>query len=235
MPQCVCLHVGTACRTRATFGLAKQFDTPLQAQQHYSKPMESRRKQPRCCARLHAKEVSIPTAQEDDLHSQIKSYFSMLPESECLPVVTKLLQMIVARSLTIVPITIPDDFLVLTLRAMSHLKQSGRSNVVYGLVKGLGQMRADGSDSKLPALRMPMGLLEYVVSFHCSDTLNEVCNAFHIQPVINVASIRLCLVLKITNSGVRLCFLFLGPNGVRFMWVLCGVSQECHKTAQLIQ
>ena len=98
----------------------------------------------------------------------------MLPESERLPAVTKLLQIISATSLTDIAVTIPDDFLCLTLRAMSHLKKAGRSNVIYGLVRGLGQMRADGSDSKLPALRMPMGLLEYTISFHSSVTLNQV-------------------------------------------------------------
>ena len=45
-----------------------------------------------------------------------------------------------------------DDFLLLALNAMTHLKQTGCSNVAHGLVRGLGQMRADGSNSKLPTL-----------------------------------------------------------------------------------
>ena len=98
----------------------------------------------------------------------------MLPEAERLCSVTHLLQVVAARSLFEAAVVIPDDFLDLSLRAMAHLKRVGRSNVVYGLVRGLGEMRADQSDSRLPALRMPMGLLEYVVSFYSSETLNQV-------------------------------------------------------------
>ena len=43
------------------------------------------------------------------------------------------------------------DFIRLSLSAMAHLKLCGCSNVVYSLVKCLGTMRNDGSDSLLPA------------------------------------------------------------------------------------
>lgn len=203
--------------------------------------MVSRHEQPRCHVKLHSKEVSNQTKPGNDLYSQIESCFFMLPESECLPAVTKLLQIVVARSLTSIPVTIPDDFLSLTLRAMSHLKQSGRSNVVYSLVKGLGQMRADGSDSKLPTRRMPMGLLEYVISFHSSETLNQVSNLCNVVMhdshycFIIVAFVRLCLVPRITNYGVILCSLFLGLNGANFTLVLYGVSQEWCRMEQQTQ
>ena len=44
-----------------------------------------------------------------------------------------------------------DDFIMLSLTAVEHLKSCGHSNVVYSLVKCLGTMRSDGSDSLLPA------------------------------------------------------------------------------------
>ena len=56
------------------------------------------------------------------------------------------------------------NFLCLTLRAMSHLKQSKRSNVVHGLVAGLGKMRADQSDSRLPALNL---YTNETIGIHC--------------------------------------------------------------------
>ncbi len=43
-----------------------------------------------------------------------------------------------------------DDFVKLCLRAMERLKHMGRYNLVYGLVCGLGTMREDGSDLRLP-------------------------------------------------------------------------------------
>ena len=161
---------GTACRTRAIVGLAKQFGTPLQALQYFQKPIEDRPEKP-SSVRLHRRAVSTQTMPDSD---PLETCLLTLPESERLPALTKLLQVVLARSSTDVPVTIPDDFLTLTLRAMTHLKQTGRSNVLYGLAKGLGQMRTDGTDSRFPALRMPMGLLEYAVSFFNSESMNQV-------------------------------------------------------------
>ena len=67
-----------------------------------------------------------------------------------------------------------DDFIRLSLSAMAHLKSCGRSNVVYSLVKCLGTMRNDGSDSLLPAKRMPLGLIEHCVDFFASPSLHTV-------------------------------------------------------------
>ena len=53
-------------------------------------------------------------------------------------------------------LSIPNDFLKLTISAMEHLKLSGRTNVVYKLCKAVGTKRRDGSDLLLPCLRMPM-------------------------------------------------------------------------------
>lgn len=50
---------------------------------------------------------------------------------------------------------LPNDFIELALKGMAHLTSCGRSNVIYLLVKALGTMRTDQSDSLLPAKRMP--------------------------------------------------------------------------------
>ena len=71
---------------------------------------------------------------------------------------------------------IPADFLQLSLIAVKHLNQCGRSNVVYGVAKAIGTMQPDTSDSRLPARRMPMGLLEYMVNFYNSNTYVKVGN-----------------------------------------------------------
>lgn len=70
--------------------------------------------------------------------------------------------------------SVPGDFLVLAIKAMEHLKATGRCNVIYKLAKGLGTMRPDGSDSLFPATRMPMGLIEYNVNFFTSSAINQV-------------------------------------------------------------
>jgi len=69
---------------------------------------------------------------------------------------------------------VPDGFIQLAISGMNHLKECGRSNVIYSLVKSLGTMRPDQSDSLLPAKRMPMGLIEHCVNFFCATSINKV-------------------------------------------------------------
>lgn len=69
---------------------------------------------------------------------------------------------------------INSDFLKFFLDASRHLKECNRPNIVYGVAKAIGIMRPDGSDSRLPAKRMPMGLLEHMVNFFNADTYNKV-------------------------------------------------------------
>lgn len=61
--------------------------------------------------------------------------------------------------------TVPDDFLQFCLCAMKNLEAHGKTNVLYGISKGLGNLRPDGSDSLFPITRMPFGVLEYMVNF----------------------------------------------------------------------
>ena len=44
-------------------------------------------------------------------------------------------------------LSVPSDFLHMSLQAMKQLQSSGRSNMLYGLAVGLGTKREDGSDS----------------------------------------------------------------------------------------
>lgn len=77
-------------------------------------------------------------------------------------------------ALTHYQVDVNDDFLSLALRSFQHLKSCGRSNVLYGLARAIGRSRPDGTDSRLPAKRMPMGLLEYLVNFFNADSYQKV-------------------------------------------------------------
>lgn len=67
------------------------------------------------------------------------------------------------------------DFLQLSLNASHYLKQCKRENVVYGVAKAVGRMCPDDSDSRLPAKRMPMGLLEHIIlNFFNADSYSQV-------------------------------------------------------------
>lgn len=70
---------------------------------------------------------------------------------------------------------IDSDFLQLSLSASRYLKQCKRGDVMYGVAKAIGRMRPDDSDSRLPAKRMPMGLLEHMLNFFNADSYSQVC------------------------------------------------------------
>lgn len=69
---------------------------------------------------------------------------------------------------------VPDDFIPVALKGMQKLNGSGKSNIIYGLYKGLGTCRPDGNDSLFPTSKMPMGLVEYVVNFFITKAGNKV-------------------------------------------------------------
>ena len=71
-------------------------------------------------------------------------------------------------------VEVPNDFIELAVKAMIHLKENHRSNVLYNLVKGLGVMRQDKSDTRFPMIVMPMGLLEYMVNFYNAEEMRKV-------------------------------------------------------------
>ena len=62
-------------------------------------------------------------------------------------------------------IDVSEDFVSYASNAMSQLRHSRRTNVLYSLAKGIETLREDNSDSRLPTKRMPMGLIEYTASF----------------------------------------------------------------------
>ena len=69
---------------------------------------------------------------------------------------------------------IGSDFLELIVKASRHLMQCGRSNVIYKLARAIGTMRLDNTDSRLPAKRMPMGMLEYIANFYDAENYRTV-------------------------------------------------------------
>lgn len=71
-------------------------------------------------------------------------------------------------------LNVTDDFLTLAKNAMVRLHQVKRSNVLYNLAKGCGEMRPDQSDSRFPTTRMPIGLLEYMVGFFTAEEMRKV-------------------------------------------------------------
>ena len=72
-------------------------------------------------------------------------------------------------------LTVHEDFLELTVKAMSQLNINGRTNILYALAKGLGTLRSDGSDTLFPCKQLVTGLLEYSANFFAVSYADEVC------------------------------------------------------------
>ena len=79
-------------------------------------------------------------------------------------------------------LSVPKDFVECSIKAMKCLKESGRKNVVYSLAKSLATPRNDGSGPKFPTTRMPMGLLEYMVSFFQAENIQNVSYNIQVCP-----------------------------------------------------
>ena len=57
---------------------------------------------------------------------------------------------------------------------MQLLSDSGQTNVLYNLAKGMGTLQPDQSDSCFPIKQMPLGLVEYIAQFFAADNLQQV-------------------------------------------------------------
>ena len=103
-----------------------------------------------------------------------------LPVHQQKAVLSNLFDLFVQASTTLAFVP---NFIEFTVNGMTHLKACGRSNVIYLLAKSLGTLRPDGSDSLLPARRMPMGLIEYCINFFNATSVQQVSHTIDV-PII---------------------------------------------------
>ena len=148
--------------------LSKKFGTPEEALRFYSTPSQLRVMP----AQVQPKQETATQTDADasDALCTIKSLLDGYPVSEQLLIINQLVQ-----SLAPSGVCVPDDFVSLSLASMTRLHQHGRSNIVYDLAQVLSTRSADGSDDfRMSLSRMPIGLLEYTISFFAADSINEV-------------------------------------------------------------
>lgn len=149
--------IGNACRYKVVGYLKKQFQTPRDAEDAYSGEQS---------ADSNA-EVEPPTIDS----STTEYHFSQLSAIVQLDLLSRLFSSYASRELKL---SVPDDFVALAAKAMVQLKDNNHSNVLYNIAKVIGTIREDGSDSRFPIKRMPMGLVEYIASFFAADNLQSV-------------------------------------------------------------
>ena len=183
------LNAGGACRSRVTKKLSQKFKSPVDAEKHFEEqthcdPSLARTQPPSSPVDISSLS-SQPPSSPDDISSlsslpQHTTQESVTPIfSQCL----KALQLLTLQKKldtlsqvfsVIINKRVPCDFLALVCSGMENLQEARRSNIIYLLAKAVGTKRDDGSDTLLPTKRMPMGLLEYMVSFFTGSSINKV-------------------------------------------------------------
>lgn len=56
---------------------------------------------------------------------------------------------------------------------MQNLRSKGKSNTIFHLCKCIGEVRPDGSTTRMPIMRMPFGLISYNCEFFSHDNVTN--------------------------------------------------------------
>ena len=164
-------YLGKSCRSKVTKDLNKLFGSPEVAEQHYmARPASGSTPQTLTSTSIGPSLPEMDTALPQPSTTlegieYCRVGIGGLSTDDKLGVLSALLTDVAS---------FPPDYLFLAAKAADHLRESGRSNVIYSLAKALGTMRPDGSDSLLPAKTMPMGLIEYAANFFCATSVQKV-------------------------------------------------------------
>ena len=73
---------------------------------------------------------------------------------------------------------VDDAFIELSLKAMKNLKEAGRSNIIYGLIRCCSLPDTSGHPTRLPLNRMPTGYIEHQINFFNASHYSNVILVF---------------------------------------------------------
>lgn len=163
----IVILLGGACRVRVLRSLQHQFSTPKEAEQFFSKQNKENCEDPLASPL----EGPITVQSVDLLQPSIQQVSRMKPEEQI-----QFISEIFTLYCQTLKLSIPKDFLQLVVKGMAQL---GRSNILYGLSKGLGTKRSDGSDSVFPCRQVVAGLIEHCVNFFSATNREQVCYLPH--------------------------------------------------------
>lgn len=104
-----------------------------------------------------------------------RSHHSYVCDFVHFQILSQIFSQILIRNYSAPSLEMPDDFFKLVACGVQNLHQNKRTNVIYSLAKAVVTMRVDGSDSLLPVKRMPMGIIDYAVTFFTVFSVQQVC------------------------------------------------------------
>ena len=185
----VVLPPGLACHTKVIKGLMNDFKTPADAESYYSSRPQPITQPRTITVAVQTDVTSLPNhialsstlgdthqvckATQTDINREIADtcMFSCLSRDDQLKELSSLFS---AYFLVTFSVTVLNDFLSLSSKAMAQLKHNYRSNVLYNMAKCMGTLRRDGGDSRFPMRRMPMGLVEHIANFFVTEDMQKV-------------------------------------------------------------
>ena len=144
--------------------LSAKFKSPFDASRHYYEVHEEKLDTDECSSASEMQTLHPIVVPSGDVSMVLevctqKTLDSLQPTQQ-LSILSQLFGLISQMS-------VPSDFLDLANHGMHHLKEHGRSNLIYQLARCVGTMCAYGSDSLLPVKRMPTGLIMWsIFSMH---------------------------------------------------------------------
>lgn len=170
------LNAGTACRYKAGGALQKRFVSPKEAEAYFL------RQSPVCDSQMPTSSSECETFSDFGIQTDCISTYNVACQTELSILLSDfedgdlvVMSKIFSDFLRSEQIFIPDDYLTYSARAMKQLLSNNRSpNIIYNLVKSIGTIREDGSDSCFPCKRMPMGMLEYTANFFSRENIQQV-------------------------------------------------------------
>ena len=159
--------IGGSCRTRVNRDLRKRFKIPKAAEEYYlslHSPAESHNDNS-----PPSSSVSVTIETIDNLAQLLQDQCQLDPERHLLSLSESF-----AAYCSRMNISVPPDFIALSIKGMLNLQSSKRSNILYSLAKGLGTQRPNDTDSLFPTKSVVTGLIEYSVNFFCLKTVSQV-------------------------------------------------------------
>lgn len=184
--SCLFSLLGSACRSKVTKKLSAQYRSVDEAEEKLginyfgddklSSPNDSSLPESHSSL-IHASPVRNPIPKKilpgNFLESVIEQ-FKKLSACQRLQLLTQLYEEVAIQDFSKdLKWFIPKDFVKLSLYGMQNLESKGKSNTIFHLCKCIGELRPDGSTTRMPIMRMPFGLISYNCEFFSRDDVTN--------------------------------------------------------------
>lgn len=183
-----CLYplIGSACRSKVTKKLSAQYRSVDEAEEKLginyfgddklSSPNDSSLRESHSSL-IHASPVHNPIPKKilpgNFLESVIEQFKKLSP-CQRLQLLSQLYEEVATQDFSKdLKWFIPKDYVKLSLHGMQNLQSKGKSNTIFHLCKCIGEVRPDGSTTRMPIMRMPFGLISYNCEFFSREDVTN--------------------------------------------------------------